>query len=112
MNSKNFLGKNVKVLIDRPLGSTHPKHDDIIYGVNYGYLPNTVSGDSEELDVYVLGVSNPIETFEGVCIAIVHRLHEDDDKLIVAPKEIDFTNEEIRSYISFQERFFEYEIWR
>ena len=30
------------------MGSRHPKHG-FIYPVNYGYVPNTISGDGEEL---------------------------------------------------------------
>ena len=41
---KTYLGKEVKVIIDRPLGSCHPKFD-MIYPINYGYIPNTVAGD-------------------------------------------------------------------
>ena len=42
MDIKKYLNKNVKVIIERPLGSKHPKHD-FIYPVNYGYVPNTIS---------------------------------------------------------------------
>ena len=31
------------------MDSKHPKHG-FIYPVNFGYVPNTISGDSEELD--------------------------------------------------------------
>ena len=54
-NSIEFLNKKVTVKMDRPMGSKHPKHG-FIYPVNYGYIPNTLSGDFEELDAYVLGV--------------------------------------------------------
>ena len=54
VNSLGFLGQKVNVVIDRPLGSKHPKHG-FIYEVNYGYIPNTKSSDGEEQDVYVLG---------------------------------------------------------
>ena len=47
--SQQYLGKSIKVKIDRPLGSFHPKYG-FIYPVNYGYIPNTVSGDGEELE--------------------------------------------------------------
>ena len=77
MDSKNYIGKTVKVKIDRPLGSKHPNWD-MIYTVNYGYVPNTVSGDGEEVDCYVLGVFKPIEKFEGKCIAVIRRIKEDD----------------------------------
>lgn len=111
MNIKEYLNKDIKVKIDRPMGSHHPKHD-FIYPINYGYVPNTVSGDGEELDCYILGVFEPIKEFEGKCIAIIHRLNDNDDKLVLVPKDVDFSNEQIEALVEFQERFFEYEIVR
>lgn len=105
-NAKNFLGKEVVVKMDRPLGSKHPKHG-FIYTLNYGYIPNTVSGDGEELDAYVVGVHEPIEEYEGKVIAIIHRTNDNDDKLIVAPKNKDYTDDAIRAMTEFQEQFFE-----
>ena len=55
MNNIDYLDKALEVKIDRPLGSKHPKHG-FIYPINYGYVPNTISGDGEELDCYVLGI--------------------------------------------------------
>ena len=59
MDNKHYLNKIVKAKIDRPLGSKHPKYN-YIYPINYGYIPNTISGDGEELDCYILGVFEPI----------------------------------------------------
>ncbi len=111
MDNKQFLGKIVTVKIDRPLGSKHPDWD-FIYPVNYGYIPHTISGDGEELDAYILGVSEPLQTFCGKCIAIIHRLNDDDDKLIVVPENRDFSDEEICVLVDFQESFFKSEIVR
>jgi len=111
MNLINYLNRNLKVKIDRPLGSKHPKHG-FIYPVNYGYIPNTISGDGEELDCYVLGVFEPLNEFTGKCIAIIHRINDNDDKLIIVPENRDFSNEEIEVLIEFQERFFKHEIIR
>lgn len=110
-NAKNFLGKEVVVKMDRPLGSKHPKHG-FIYTLNYGYIPNTVSGDGEELDAYVVGVHEPIEEYEGKVIAIIHRTNDNDDKLIVAPKDKNYTDDAIRAVTEFQEQFFESIIMR
>lgn len=33
-----MLGKIVKVTVDRPMGTYHPKHKDIYYPINYGYI--------------------------------------------------------------------------
>ena len=46
MNNIDYLDKILEVKIDRSLESKHPKHG-FIYPVNYGYIPNTISGDGE-----------------------------------------------------------------
>ena len=46
--AKRFLGKEVEVVIDRLLGSEHPKHG-FLYEVNYGFVPNTKAPDGEEI---------------------------------------------------------------
>lgn len=109
--SYSYLDKEVNVKIDRPLNSKHPKHG-FTYELNYGYIPNTTSGDGEELDCYVLGVDEPITEFIGKCIAVIHRLNDDDDKLIVVPEGKEFTDEEIKKLTHFQEQYFESEIIR
>ncbi len=109
--SKEYLGKIVSVKMDRPMGSRHPKHG-FVYPVNYGYIPNTVSGDGEELDAYVLGVFEPLDNFEGKVIAIIHRINDNDDKLVVVPENKNYSNEQIKVLTEFQEQWFEFEIWR
>ena len=105
-NAKDFLGKVVEVHMDRPLATKHPKHE-FIYMVYYGYIPNTISADGEELDAYVLGVFEPVSTFTGKVIAIVHRTNDDDDKLVVVPDGKEYSDEAIKTLTEFQERFFE-----
>ena len=111
MDVKEYIGKIINVRIDRPMGSKHPKHG-FIYPVNYGFVPNTVSGDGEELDCYVLGVFEPIEEFTGTCIAVIHRTNDNDDKLIVVPKDENYSDDQIEALTEFQERFFKHEIIR
>ena len=108
--SKEYIGKKVKVKMDRPLGTKHPKHS-FYYPVNYGYIPNTISGDGEELDAYVLGEFVPLEEYEGTVIAIIHRTNDNDDKLVVTNGK-NYTDEQIRAITEFQEQYFESEIWR
>lgn len=105
-NSNDFLGKIVTVVMDRPLGSKHHKMG-FIYPVNYGYIPNTLSPDGEELDAYVLGEHNPLETFTGRVIAILQRTNDDDDKLIVMKDGRNYTDDQIRALTEFQEQWFE-----
>ena len=106
MNTKNYIGKIVTVKIDRPFGGKHPERDTI-YPVNYGFIPNTVSGDGEELDCYVLGVFEPVEEFTGKCIAVLQRTNDNDDKLIVVPEGKEYSDEAINALVEFQEQFFE-----
>lgn len=92
--NKKYLGKTVAVTVDRQMGTKHPKHD-FYYPINYGYIKGTVSGDGEELDAYVLGIFKPLEEFSGKVIAIIHRTNDDDDKLVVAPEQVNYTDEQI-----------------
>lgn len=107
-----YLGIEVFVKVDRPIGSSHPDYPDQIYLVNYGFVPDTVSGDGEELDCYILGEHKPLKEYTGKCIAVIHRLKEDDDKLVIAPENRDFTDSEIRLLTEFQEKYFESVILR
>lgn len=111
VNARDFLGKLVRVHMDRPLGSKHPKHG-FTYEVNYGFIPDTISGDGEELDAYVLGPDYPLKDFLGRCIAIIHRTNDNDDKLIVVPDGFDFPDEYIEQKTAFQEQWFEHTITR
>lgn len=110
-DSARFLHQIVTVTVERPLGSRHPDWG-FVYPVNYGYLAGTISGDGEALDAYVLGVAAPCATFRGRCIAIIHRLDDDDDKLVVVPDGEALTDADIRTATDFQERYFRSEIWR
>ena len=105
--ASEFIGKNVYVKIDRPIGSSHPNYPDHIYLVNYGFVPNTISGDGEELDCYVLGEYKPLKEYTGKCIAVIHRLNDDDDKLVVVSENKTFTDNEIRLLTDFQEMYYE-----
>lgn len=104
-----MLGRIVNVTVDRPVGSKHPKYD-IIYPVNYGYVMGVMGGDGEEQDVYILGIDKPLTEFEGRVIAIIHRLNDNEDKWVVAPDEMNFTEDEIKEILDFQEKYFKSEI--
>lgn len=111
MEIREYLGSEITIKIDRQLGTKHPKHN-FIYLVNYGYVPNTISGDNEELDAYLLGVFTPVEEYTGKVIAIIHRTNDNDDKLVVVPNNKYYTNEQIIALTEFQEQYFESVIWR
>lgn len=107
-----YIGKDVDVVIDRKINTSHPKFPNSIYPINYGYIPNTIAADGKEIDVYLLGVKEPVDTFRGKCIAVIHRYDDDDDKVIVVPEGMNYTDEEIRKETYFQEQYFESEIIR
>lgn len=111
VNSLSFIGQKVNVIIDRPLGSKHPKHG-FIYEVNYGFIPDTKSVDGEELDAYVLGVDKPITEAKGICIAVIHRTDNEDDKLVVTPNGEDFSDSEVEKLTEFQEKWFKHVVLR
>ncbi len=104
-NANDFLGKEVVVEIDRPLGSRHPKHG-FMYMLNYGFIPNTISGDGEELDAYLVGEFEPVKASKGKVIAIIHRTNDNDDKLIVSKDGKEYSDDAIRAMTEFQEQFF------
>ena len=106
VNAKDYLEKDVLVHVDRQLVTKHPKHG-FMYMLNYGFIPNTISGDGEELDAYLVGVFEPVEELEGHVIAIIHRTNDDDDKLVVAPKDVEYSDDAIKAMTEFQERYFE-----
>lgn len=105
-----MIGKIVKVIVDRPMGSYHPTHKNIYYSVNYGYIPGIIAPDGEEQDAYILGVNEPIKEFVGKVIAIIHRFDDVEEKWVVASENSSFTKEQIMQQVDFQERYFKSEI--
>ena len=111
MNAVDLIGRLVEVQIDRPLGSLHPQFGST-YPVNYGFVPGIDAPDGDDLDAYVLGVSEPVARFAGRCIAVVHRLDDDDDKLVIVPDGVELSDAEIRHLTEFQEQYFNSTILR
>ena len=104
---KSYLGKTVDIIIDRPIGYVHKKENySLTYPINYGYIPGVIGGDGEELDVYLLGVNEPVTEYKAQIIGIAHRENDVEDKLIAAPVELNFTKEEIERAIHFQEQYY------
>lgn len=105
-----MIGKTVKVIVDRPLGSYHPKYKSMYYPINYGYIEGIIAPDGEEQDAYILGVYNAIKEFTGKIIAIIHRYDDIEEKWVVAPENMSFSKEEIMEQVKFQEQYFQSEI--
>lgn len=108
---KSYLGKTVTIKIDRPVGYIHKKENySLTYPINYGYIPGVIGGDGEELDVYLLGVNEPVSEYECDIIAIAHRHNDIEDKLVGAPVGVRFSKEDIENAIYFQEQYYDTEI--
>ena len=104
---RELLGQMVHVEVDRPIGY---QHGDIVYPINYGYIPGVIAGDGEEQDAYILGVSEPVTEFVGQVIAVIHRYDDIEEKWVVAPVGMTFTKEEIAAQTAFQEQYSKTEI--
>ncbi|MBE6141318.1 MAG: inorganic pyrophosphatase [Erysipelotrichaceae bacterium] len=103
------MNKKATVHIDRPIGFNH---DGIIYQLNYGYIKELKALDNEYQDAYILGEEKPVKTFEGKVIAVIHRLNDNEDKLVVCNNDKDYSNDEIEKNVSFQEKYFKHKIIR
>ena len=104
---EGYLGKEVTIEIDRPIGYVHHKGSKtLIYPINYGYIPNVFGGDGEELDVFLVGVTEPVASYTGRIIGIVYRADDVEDKLVMAPCGMTFSAEEIANAVYFQEKYY------
>ena len=104
---KSYLGKEIDIEIDRPIGFIHKKEKySLEYKINYGFIPGVLGGDGEELDVYLLGVTEPVGKYHCKVIAIAHRENDVEDKLIAAPVGITFTKNQVAEAVNFQEHYY------
>lgn len=101
---RDLLGKQVHVEVDRPIGHMHK---GMVYPVNYGFIPGLMAGDGEEQDAYILGVTQPVEAFDGIVIGAVCRRDDVEDKLVVAPAGMEFHQGQIAQAVHFQEQYFD-----
>ena len=101
---RDLLGKQVHVEVDRPIGHMHK---GLVYPVNYGFIPGLMAGDGEEQDAYILGVTQPVEAFDGIVIGAVCRRDDVEDELVVAPAGMEFHQGQIAQAVHFQEQYFD-----
>lgn len=101
----SLIGKRMSVTMDRPIGAEHPKHKNVFYPINYGYIDGLLGGDGEEQDVYILDCDFPLEKCDATIIAVVHRFDDDECKWVASYTGEKHTAEEIEDSIRFQEQF-------
>lgn len=104
---EGYLGKEVYIEIDRPIGYVHHKGEKtLVYPINYGYIPGVLGGDGEELDVFLVGVDTPVQSYTGHIVGIAYRADDVEDKLIMAPTGVGFSAEEMARAVRFQEKYY------
>ncbi|MGY3703392.1 inorganic pyrophosphatase [Vagococcus martis] len=105
------MSRLINVTIDRPIGYKNEK--GTVYPINYGYVKNIIAGDGEEQDAYVISntVNGPIESFEGVLIAIVKRHDDNETKWIISAPGETYTTEELSDKVHFIEQYFDTSIY-
>ena len=105
---EGYLGKTVTIGIDRPIGYVHSKAGKtLVYPINYGYIPEVLGGDGEELDVFLVGVDEPVSSYTGRIIGIVYRADDVEDKLVMAPEGREYSASEIARAVVFQEKYYQ-----
>lgn len=105
----DWLGRTLRVVMDRPLGSLHPEHG-FRYELNYGYVPGFIALDNEELDAYVVGTDEVLKECEGTVVAIIRRHDDIEDKLVVAVDHREWDLEAITAAVAFQESGWDSEV--
>lgn len=83
LKSTDWIGRRVEVIVDRPLGSSHPEDLSMVYEVNHGFVPGTMAPDGEPLDVLIIDAEAPLDACEAEVIAIIRRRDDVADKLVV-----------------------------
>ena len=119
LDYSDVIGLTVSGKIDRPLNSSHPRHPEMIYPINYGYVEGVIAGDGAEQDIYLFDCNKPVETYTGKVIAVYHRTNDVEDKWIVVPEDSKYaanpsalSDEEILKKIEFQEKYFAGRLYR
>ena len=112
---QDIIGQVVSGKIDRPKESCHPRHKEMIYPINYGYVTGIKGGDGAEQDIYLFGENSAVAEYTGKVIAVYHRYDDNETKWIVVPcdekgvihSDIELpSDDEIYAQIAFQEQFF------
>ena len=86
MGADKLAHTMVQVVIDRQLGSRHPAYPDVVYPVNYGYIPGvTASEESAARPAQVRPIASGLSVGADGCIAFT--LTEAHDYLLVVQSE-------------------------
>lgn len=103
------IGKTFKVIINRPVGSEHPKYKNHFYPINYGCVDNFV--ENKEIEIYIIDSIEPLNEAIVKIIGIVFRKNDDEIKGIGIVGKDDYTINDIKNHILFQEQYYDIEIF-
>ncbi|NLC96573.1 MAG: GNAT family N-acetyltransferase [Erysipelotrichaceae bacterium] len=88
------LGSFVNVIVDAPIGMIHPYLPDTFYNVNFGFISDILSINEQFQEAYIYNVYEPIESFNGTVIGIIHYKDRDSTKWIVS-NSIEFDKDDV-----------------
>lgn len=95
------LGEVVPITIDHRKGSVD--ENGVYYPINVGYVENsTLVGGKQR--VYLLGVRDPIDSYNGEFLGYV-KSKGDDDRIVCGNFTEYFSDEQILSEIDFLDRY-------
>ena len=100
---QELMGETFHIVVDRPIGY---HESDIVYPINYGFIPGLIAGDGEAQEAYIMGVNEPISEFDGQVVAAICRKNDCADKLVVAPVGTMYHQGQIAEAVSFREQYF------
>ncbi len=80
-NELDALLNASEIVIERPKGSAHPAYKGTSYPLDYGFLKDTSSSDSGEIDVWI--GSGDTRTITGVICTVDFHKRDAEIKLIV-----------------------------
>ena len=105
-----WLGKQIEVIVDRPRGTQHPKWPNLIYPIDYGYLPGTIGGDGDPIDVYLLEPYSHDLEGKATVVGIIDRYDDDEFKLVASIIQLHTSVVDIFEAVEFVEQYFDIEV--
>jgi inorganic pyrophosphatase len=84
------------IVLDRPRATAHPRHPDMIYPLDYGYLENTSAADGDGIDVWIGSMGR--ETLTGILCTFDRLKRDAEIKLLIGCTCVDV--ETIQGFLS------------
>jgi inorganic pyrophosphatase len=77
----DHLIESSETIIDRPAGSHHPRHPEVVYPLDYGYLSGTSSADGDGMDVWRGSLEE--KTLMGILVTVDLQKRDSEIKLLL-----------------------------